>query len=326
MDRSIPLFSICIPAYNRPQWFKRALESIIVTNTSCEKDLEIIISDDSSTDSCRSIAEEVLANWKGSWKYVFNQPKLGMATNWNQAIKLASGEYILVLHDDDFLIDRAVENIIKCIKKYRELYLVLLFGVRVVDEGERVLKKQIFTREFYLFPKQALQQLMSNSSFVRFPAIVIHRQIFEEVGYFDPSVGGIADIKMWIQLFGKFGVMCLPITTCAYRVHSEALTMGMFNIEVIEKLLILFDRVNDLKILDSDTFAQCQSNFFHQFILAGTFRALRRGKLDTANQILNLFEINSLKKLPISFKWLLIRTIFTIFFSIYSLFIAFQIK
>jgi glycosyltransferase involved in cell wall biosynthesis len=220
MNQSTPLLSICIPAYNRPKWFKRALESIIFGNVSSAQDVEIIISDDSLVDECRRISEETLVNWKGSWKYVFNQPRLGMASNWNHSIQLASGEYILVLHDDDFLRDRAVEQILNGIQKYKNRYSVILFGVDIVNDREKVIKRQIFSQELYLQPKQALYKLLSNSSFVRFPAICIRRQVFEDVGYFDEAIGGIADLDMWMQVFSGFGVLCLPVRTCAYTVHN----------------------------------------------------------------------------------------------------------
>jgi glycosyltransferase involved in cell wall biosynthesis len=48
-----PLLSICIPAYNRPNWLQRGLESITVGEGS---DIEIVITDDSDTDQGQAIA------------------------------------------------------------------------------------------------------------------------------------------------------------------------------------------------------------------------------------------------------------------------------
>lgn len=87
--------SICIPAYNRPQWLKRALESITEQNNI--NGVEIIVADDSSDGKCHQVTNEILENWLGKWHYVANQPRLGMAENWNHSIQIASGEYILPL-------------------------------------------------------------------------------------------------------------------------------------------------------------------------------------------------------------------------------------
>jgi glycosyltransferase involved in cell wall biosynthesis len=322
MNRSpepIPLLSICIPAYNRPKWFRRALESIISSNVSSAQDVEIIISDDSLVDECRQISEETLVNWEGNWKYVFNQPRLGMAGNWNHSIQLASGEYVLILHDDDFLRDRAVEQILKSIQKHRDIYSVLLFGVDVVSDREKVIKRQKFSREQYLQPRQALYKLLSNSSFIRFPAICIRRQGFEDCGYFDEAIGGIADLDMWIRLVSKHGMLCLPIITSTYTVHTNALTTAMFNKEVIEDLLKLFSKVEATKILDVHLLEKSKSSFFHQFILAGTYRRLRTREFSDAAQIIDLFTIASLKHLTPSLKWFALRCLFSFLLKILNI-------
>ncbi|GBF79196.1 glycosyltransferase family 2 protein [Aphanothece sacrum] len=307
MILTIPVLSICIPAYNRPEWLKRALISIMKVNAEFYQEVEIIVSDDSSDPSCGEIAQTILKKWSGKWQYQANFPRLGMAQNWNNGIKMASGKYVLVLHDDDFLLTNSIENILKKIKDFKELYPVLLFGVQVVNEQEHILKIQTFSKERYLYPKNALIHLLSNSSFVRFPAIVINKKVFEEVGYFNPEWGEPTDIDMWIRLFSQYGVCCIPITTCAYTVHSQALTMGLFNENTIRTLLEFFDRVATLNLLSSSELNNCQAKFFHQFILAGSFRKLRRGQLKEFHQIIQLFDLPIIKDLKPPKKWLMVR-------------------
>lgn len=294
--------SICIPAYNRPQWLKRALKSII--SQEILEEIEIIITDDSSDEKCHQVTNEVLENWLGQWKYESNQPRSGMTENWNHSIKLASGEYVLVLHDDDFLLINSLKDILETIEQYQNKYAVLLFGVNVVNEQERVLKKQTFKQQQYLPPKQALIRLLSNSSFVRFPAIVLQRRVLQEVGYFNPIWGEPTDLDMWIRLFSRYGVLCLPDVTCAYTVHSQALTMGVFNEQTIKTLLDIFARVD---VLSKNELEQCKATFFHQFILAGAFRKLRRGQLQEFSEVMQLFELPKLQDLKCPSKWLLLR-------------------
>jgi len=308
-SRLIPLISIVIPAYNRPQWLKRALESIILTKPSLSSEIEIVVSDDSDDSSCQIITQETLANWGGKTVYCHNGPALGMAPNWNQGIKLASGKYILVLHDDDYLLPRGLEKIIDNIKKISE-YAVFLFGVQVVNEQEKILKQQTFPQQQYLSPKIALTRLLSNSSFVRFPAIVVKRDIFLDIGYFNPQWGEPTDIDMWIRLFSRYGVCCIPATTCAYTVHNQALTMGVFKEKTIQTLLDLFTQVESLYLFEESELKNYQSQFLHQFILAGAFRMLRRGRWGEFHQIMELFNLPILKDLPYSRKWGILRMIF----------------
>jgi len=176
-----------------------------------------------------------------------------------------------------------------------------------------------------LSPSQAIQKLMSNSSFVRFPAIVIRRHGFEEIGYFDEEIGSIADIEMWIKTFSKYGFFCISDITCAYTVHENALTTQMFNQEIIQKILYLFDLVNKLEVLDWSTLERCKSNFFHQFILAGTYRQLRKGNFLEAQTIISLFNCESIRSIKVSQKWIGIKGIFKLVIG-FKLFYLFQIQ
>jgi hypothetical protein len=229
-----------------------------------------------------------------------------MAENWNQAIRMARGEYVLVLHDDDFLLSGGVQAILRCLEG-EPGFSVFLFGVRVVNERERVLRRQGVRRSRYLPPREALRALLSNSSFVRFPGIVVKREAFESAGYFEPRWGEPADIEMWIRLFGQYGVYCAAQTTCAYTVHSQALTMGAFNEKTVNVLLALFEKASALGLLSLSELEDCRAKFFHQFILAGAFRMARRGKWREFGEVMGLFELAELRGLNCPLKWWVFR-------------------
>lgn len=89
--------SICIPAYNNEAAVRRLLESI---EQQSYKDYEVIITDDSDTDDIRKLAEE-----KSQVQYYKNEKRLGATANWNAAIAKSSGEYIKIMHHDDWFTD-----------------------------------------------------------------------------------------------------------------------------------------------------------------------------------------------------------------------------
>ena len=92
-----PIISICIPAYKRIDYLKRLLCSIEIQKF---KDFEVIISDDSNDDSVAAL----LKNFNGKFeiKYFKNEKALGTPANWNNAISKATGEWIKLMHDDDW--------------------------------------------------------------------------------------------------------------------------------------------------------------------------------------------------------------------------------
>ena len=91
--------SICIPTYNKPAELNRLLKSI-----ECQtfRDFEIIISDDSDSSEP---AKEIIAQFPTlPIRYFFHKPAYEPAQNWNFLLDQAKGEYIKIIHDDDWLL------------------------------------------------------------------------------------------------------------------------------------------------------------------------------------------------------------------------------
>ncbi len=306
-----PLLSIAIPAYNRPLWLERALKSVLAAEPGIWDDLEIVITDDSTTDECALVCQNTLHSWPGRWYHSRNAQRLGMTGNWNQAIQTASGQYVLVLHDDDFLLPGGVDTIIETLRSLDPLRRVIQFGVQVVDDRGKLLRDQTPKQTEWLEPSVAVYNLLRYSSFIRFPGLVFDRSLFETLGYFDATFGGAADLDMWLRLLSQEGILRIDQTTAAYTVHSGALTMDMFNPQTIEALSRIFAKAEDTQLLKEDTLRRAKSDFFHQFILAGTFRYLRRQKYKEAVQTINLFQIKEIKELKTSQKWIAPRLIFS---------------
>ncbi|MEB3311046.1 MAG: glycosyltransferase family 2 protein [Snowella sp.] len=304
----IPILSICIPAYNRPLWFRRGLQSIAELGKGYRSKVEVVITDDSDDQACQAIAEEELGG--GNWRYEHHGVALGMAENWNRAIALAQGRYVVILHDDDFFTSGGVGRLVDALERLENQYSVVLFGVQVVDEKERVMKRQFFKQAQFLSPKEALICLFSDSSFVRFPAIAIQRSVFERVGFFNPGWKEPCDVEMWMRLFANYGVYCCTEVTVAYRVHNQALTMGSFNEQTVGILLGLFRELDQLNILAVSELETCKQLFFHQYILAGAWRQLRRGNFQYFHQVMALLRLPSLRDLSVPSRWLMFRLVF----------------
>ena len=105
--------SILIPAYN----FKSGINKILDCIESIEWDLrdliEIIISDDSDEKIIQKNRNESLKKSFKNYIYNHNIDSSGAVNNWNKLITKANGEYIWLLHHDEFW--QKEKNLIKYI-------------------------------------------------------------------------------------------------------------------------------------------------------------------------------------------------------------------
>jgi glycosyltransferase involved in cell wall biosynthesis len=305
---TIPL-SICIPTFERPALLRRAITSVIADSDAALSEFEVVVCDDSRDDRSAQLCEQLFASWRGTARRLENRPGLGMVENFNRCIASASGRYVMILHDDDYLLPGAVTTLVEATSGRSDGYPVLLFGVVVVDETGRIRRRQSFRQQRYLPPQVALRNLLSNSSYVRFPGIVVRADAYATAGPFDATLGGTTDLDMWIRLFGRDGVQCLPHTTSAYSVHPAAHSAGMSNRETIGMLAVIFDRVIARGLLTESVVRGYQADFFAQFILGSAYRHLRVGDADSARRIMALFKEPQVRSLGGSRRWFPVRAL-----------------
>jgi glycosyltransferase involved in cell wall biosynthesis len=304
-----PILTVCVPTYRRPDMLARTLASItpIVDRPG---DVEVVISDNAPEVS-HDAATNWLAGWPGPSRYLANPTDIGAIANFNQCIEQAAGRYVMLLHDDDFLLAGALRRILAVIAE-REDARCLLFGVDVVDVDGRLLRRQGGRVSERLSPQQALRQVLTNSSLVRIPALVVERAAIIEVGGFDESVGNPTDFDLFVRLFGRFGLTVVDETISAYTVHDAAQTSSMFRPDMIETLMSIFDRATAMGVLPEAAVRRCQVEWFHQFVLGGAYRHLRIGENDEAARILALLDLPAPRQLGRSRRWHWIRTIFSV--------------
>jgi len=96
MRSSTPKLSVIIPTYNRAEWLKRVVESLL---NQTYQDFEIIVVDDGSVDGTESLIRDVMKNAPCELVYIRQENK-GPASARNTGVKHAKGELILFIDDD----------------------------------------------------------------------------------------------------------------------------------------------------------------------------------------------------------------------------------
>ncbi len=97
--------SICIPAYGNSDGVKRLLDSVRVQKYT---DYEVIITDDSPDDSVKEVVggyESIDKEFAEKIIYGRNIERLGASGNWNHSIDISKGDYIKIMHHDDWFSD-----------------------------------------------------------------------------------------------------------------------------------------------------------------------------------------------------------------------------
>ncbi|AMO21158.1 glycosyltransferase family 2 protein [Flavobacterium columnare] len=102
MDKK-PLLTIAIATKNREFYCIEAIKSILKYN---DENIEIAIADNSETTIVKEFVEKLNSK---QVKYIYDNVAVSSIENFNRAIQLTTGEYIMLIGDDDSILPNAVE-------------------------------------------------------------------------------------------------------------------------------------------------------------------------------------------------------------------------
>jgi len=130
-DVKKPFFTVAIPVYNRLEFTKQAVESVL---NQTFKDFELLIVDDCSTEI---EVWEYLKNIKDTRVRVYkNENNVGIVNNWRRCIELAEGKWFRFLLNDDLLFKDALEITGELIINFPENKVIVTSGKDFQDLNE----------------------------------------------------------------------------------------------------------------------------------------------------------------------------------------------
>lgn len=106
------MVTVVIPVYNVERWLDRCVRSVV---NQTYQDLEIILVDDQSPDSCPKMCEE----WsqKDARIKVIHKKNAGLGMARNTGIANASGKYICFVDSDDYIEENTVEECVRAAER-----------------------------------------------------------------------------------------------------------------------------------------------------------------------------------------------------------------
>ena len=207
MLSNIPLVSVVITTFNRREMLARAIDSVA---KQTYRNVEIVVSDDCSEYDIETLIEQKRAETDFVIKLRVNEKNSGACYTRNQGIKLASGEFVAGLDDDDeFTIDRISE----LLKKYDDKFSFITGNtIEKNKKGSRSIftkfKNKIVTLNDYLWGNCIGTQ------------VFVKRERLLALNGFDETLTSAQDADMWLRLIKKYGP-ALRLKKDLYILHTE---------------------------------------------------------------------------------------------------------
>lgn len=186
------LISVCIPTYNQTKFLKKTIDSVISQKAV---NFEIIISDDSTT----SEVSELIENYTYIYpyiKYFRNNPSKGSPENWNFVISKSTGEFIKIMHHDEwFICEYALSKLLMNCKNKNSLVVSSAILIQNKTSSQFRASDNV-VKAIELEP----QKLILGNVLASPSAIFFHRNM---VQLFDSELIWLVDIEYYIRFLIK---------------------------------------------------------------------------------------------------------------------------
>jgi len=221
--------SVIIPTYNRRHTLGRAIQSVMDQSLL---PAEIIVVDDGSTDGTSEWIQKSYPSIQ-----LIIQPKQGVSAARNTGINAAEYDWTAFLDSDDEWLPNKLEKQVEALQRNPDIKFCHS-EENWIRNGVRVNQKKGHQKYGGYIFEQCLDKCRISPS-----TLLIHKSIFESVGYFDESFQVCEDYDLWLRITAKYLVLYLKESLVKkYGGHEDQLSnvkegIEFHHIRVLEKLI-----------------------------------------------------------------------------------------
>lgn len=223
MGETDPLVSVILTTYNRPQFIKQAIDSVLEQTYT---NFELLVMDDDSDDQEQK--DILMSYWNIPKVKIFKSSVVDgerknvvrYAYMANIGLLLSSGDYITYLCDDDFYFPERLEKMVEYLENHEEAEVVY---------GKQVKLKRTPSGRTKRIGERFQDMILDRAAYWVDHSSVMHsRKIYEELGGWDtnPEYWTCADAVYW-KIINDAGYKFYPLEfdTDAHIFHDKSMTV-----------------------------------------------------------------------------------------------------
>jgi glycosyltransferase involved in cell wall biosynthesis len=213
-----PFWSVMIPTYNCANYLRETLLSVLSQDPGPEH-MEIEVVDDCSTkDDPEAIVREL---GRGRVRF-FRQPRnTGPIGNFNTRVRRSRGQWLHILHGDDTVRAGYYARAQDAIAAHPNAGAVTFRYIFIFEDGHWQHLSELESRTPGVLGNEFIDRMML-TNVIMFPAMIVRRSVYEDLGGFRPELVHCADWDMWLRTVLHRPIVYDPEPLACYRVHAAA--------------------------------------------------------------------------------------------------------
>lgn len=219
-----PLISISLITYNSAEFIKECLDSVLAQDYP---NMEIVISDDASTDNTAEILKDYQQKNPHLIKLNLNSTNVGITKNFNITLALCTGKYVAFFAGDDVMLPGKISKQVAYMESHPECS-ISYHNVEVFFCGPLAEKKS-FLHHHAVKPRQGgVRVSIKYGPFNAGCATMVRRDKIPAYG-FDERLTIASDALFWVEVLESGGeIQYIDEVLARYRIHGCNVSRSKF--------------------------------------------------------------------------------------------------
>lgn len=230
--------SVIIPCFNRESTIKQCIESVLSQDFT--GDMEIIVSDDGSTDNSIELVKSIDNTKIILIEKNINNKEKGASAARNRALEIAKYEYVCFLDSDDYYLPNCLNAMVNALDLNQNIGYAFCRAKKEIEltDGTRIIEDWTRKRLSYLDKKYHVLYRGSN---INTNVIFIRRSVLRKIGFFDIQLTVGEDSDLWIRISEVSKGIFVNIYGSVYRVNhsNNQLTQTSDDIKQVYEIKII---------------------------------------------------------------------------------------
>lgn len=244
LNRS-PKVSVLMPSFNYARYLPLAINSVLAQSYS---DLELIITDDCSTDESRQVVEQY-RRLDDRIIPVLHDVNHGLARARNSGLAVSTGEFVALIDADDIWLPDKLKTQMERFQAQPELGLV--HSDSAIIDGDGNLTGKRFSALLHCKGQQTsgnLFEVLCERNFLCVPTVILRREAIQYAGGFEENLRSLEDWVCWTKISHKYPFHYVDDALVHYRIHGAGLSsnpkgMAQNRVKAFQFLLASFSDI-----------------------------------------------------------------------------------
>ena len=216
-----PKVTIVICTYNHQAFIRETIDSVLAQSYS---NLEIVITDDGSTDDTPRLLQEYAQRLPDKIKIVLSNTNTGIPANFNRGLAQRTGELLVCMDGDDLLLSRKIEQQVTFLQQHSEA-TGCYHDVDVLEsETGRILGRMslLYNGTASLKQGRLKEWLVPRNFFL--PGAIMYRSSACPAHGYDERLKYLSEVVFYAEVFRTGLLLSMPDVLMRYRRHTRNIT------------------------------------------------------------------------------------------------------